>query len=346
MHQGIAYALLAAALFGANTPFAKRLVGDVSPLMLAGLLYLGSGFGLSVMLGLRKLVARGDLDIAWPARSDWGWLAGAIFFGGFLGPVLLMYGLAATSAGNASLLLNFESVFTALIAWFVFRENFDRRIAWGMLLIVAGAVVLAWAPDTADIARGSLLVVAACTCWAIDNNLTRRISASDAMVVAGLKGLIAGGVSLACALQLGQSMPPLATTLAAALLGLLSYGVSLTLFVLALRNLGAARTGAYFAVAPFFGAVLAIFVAHEPLTLQFAAAGALMAVGVYLHLTERHEHEHAHKAMSHEHPHRHDEHHRHRHDFPWGGAEPHVHAHQHDALVHGHPHFPDIHHRH
>jgi drug/metabolite transporter (DMT)-like permease len=346
MRQGIAYALLAAALFGASTPFAKRLVGDVPPLMLAGLLYLGSGVGLSAMLGLRALVARGNLDVAWPVKSDLGWLAGAIIFGGFLGPVLLMYGLASSSAGNASLLLNFESVFTALIAWFVFRENFDRRIASGMLLIVAGAVVLSWTPDAGDVARGSLLVIAACACWAIDNNLTRRVSACDAMVVAGLRGLIAGGVSLACALQLGQSLPPVATTLSAALLGLLSYGVSLTLFVLALRNLGAARTGAYFAVAPFFGAMLAIFVLHEPLTLQLAAAGALMALGVYLHLTERHEHVHAHEAIAHDHSHSHDEHHRHRHDFPWDGTEPHAHAHQHDALVHGHPHFPDIHHRH
>jgi drug/metabolite transporter (DMT)-like permease len=346
MHPGIAYALLAATLFGASTPFAKRLVGDVPPLMLAGLLYLGSGFGLSVMLGLRKLIARGALDIAWPGKSDWGWLAVAIIFGGFLGPVLLMYGLAATSAGNASLLLNFEGVFTALIAWFVFRENFDLRIAWGMLLIIAGAVVLSWAPDVVGIARGSLLVVAACACWAIDNNLTRRVSACDAMVVAGLKGLIAGGVSLACALQLGQSLPPYATALAAALLGLLSYGVSLTLFVLALRNLGAARTGAYFAVAPFFGAALAIVVVHEPLTPQLATAGALMALGVYLHLTERHEHVHEHEVIAHDHSHRHDAHHRHRHDFPWDGSEPHAHAHQHEALVHGHPHFPDIHHRH
>ena len=346
MKQGITYAIAAAALFGASTPFAKRLVGDVPPLMLAGLLYLGSGLGLSLMLGVRKFIARGDLDIAWPVRADWGWLAGAIFFGGFLGPVLLMYGLATSSAATASLLLNFESVLTALIAWFVFRENFDRRIALGMVLIVAGAVAVSWAPDAGELARGSLLVVAACACWAIDNNLTRKVSASDAMVVAGLKGIIAGGVSLACALQLGQALPPNITVLAAALLGLLSYGVSLMLFVLALRHLGAARAGAYFAVAPFFGAVLAIVIVHEAVTPQLAVAGVLMALGVYLHLTERHEHVHAHEAMAHEHPHRHDEHHRHRHDFPWDGAEPHTHIHQHDALVHGHAHFPDIHHRH
>jgi drug/metabolite transporter (DMT)-like permease len=346
MKQGITYAIAAAALFGASLPFAKRLVGDVPPLMLAGLLYLGSGLGLSLMVGLRKYIARGDLDIAWPVRADWAWLAGAIFFGGFLGPVLLMYGLATSSAATAALLLNFESVLTALIAWLIFRENFDRRIALGMLLIVAGAVALSWSPEAGEVARGSLLVVAASACWAIDNNLTRKVSASDAMVVAGLKGVIAGGVSLACALQLGQALPPNITALAAALLGLLSYGVSLMLYVLALRHLGAARAGAYFAVAPFFGAVLAIVVAHEAVTQQLAVAGALMALGVYLHLTERHEHVHAHEAMAHEHPHRHDEHHRHRHDFPWDGAEPHNHIHQHDALVHGHPHFPDIHHRH
>jgi drug/metabolite transporter (DMT)-like permease len=346
MKQGITYALLAAALFGASTPFAKRLLGDVPPLMLAGLLYLGSGLGLSMLLGVREIFSRGDLDIAWPRKTDWGWFLGAILFGGVLGPVLLMYGLTTSNAATASLLLNFESVLTALIAWFVFRENVDARIAFGMAVIVLGAIVLSWAPDTGEVARGSLLIVAACACWAIDNNLTRKVSANDAMIVAGLKGLIAGGVSLTCALRLGQVLPSFDTTLAAALLGFLSYGISLALFVLALRHLGAARTGAYFAVAPFFGAVLAIVVTHDAVTPQLVMAGTLMALGVYLHLTERHEHMHAHKAMAHEHPHRHDEHHQHRHDFQWDGTEPHTHRHQHDPIVHGHPHFPDIHHLH
>src|SRR5664279_4468353 len=243
MKQGIASALLAAVLFGASTPIAKRLVGEVPPLMLAGLLYLGSGLGLAALLGLRKLAARGELVIAWPARTEWGWLAGAIVFGGVLGPVLLLVGLTTSPASSASLLLNFESVLTALIAWFVFRENFDRRIALGMALIVAGAVVLSWTPEAAATARGSLLVVAACACWAIDNNLTRKVAASDAMVIAGLKGLIAGGVSLACALQSGQPLPPVGTAAVAALLGFASYGLSLVLFVRALRALGAAHPG-------------------------------------------------------------------------------------------------------
>ena len=314
--------------------------------MLAGLLYLGSGIGLSLMLGLRRLFTRGEFAIAWPVIADWGWLAGAIFFGGFLGPVLLMYGLAASSAATASLLLNFESVLTALVAWFVFRENFDRRIALGMLLIVAGAVVLSWAPDAVDIARGSLLVVAACAFWAIDNNLTRKVSASDAMVIAGVEGTGRRRRFAGVRAAAGAAVAASRDGCRRGLLGFLSYGVSLALFVVALRHLGAARTGAYFAVAPFFGAVLAICVQHETVTPQLLVAGSLMALGVYLHLTERHEHVHTHEALAHEHPHRHDEHHRHVHEFPWDGTEPHTHPHVHDAIVHRHPHFPDIHHRH
>ncbi len=345
MKRGIAYALAAAGLFGASTPLAKRLVGDMHPLVLAGLLYLGSGLGLCLVLGVRKLVAHGPLDVAWPGRPAWGWLAGAILFGGIVAPVLLMYGLTTSGAASASLLLNLEAVLTVLLAWFVFRENFDRRIAVGMACIVAGGGVLSWAPD-AGFATGSLLVAAACFFWAVDNNLTRKVAASDAVVVAGLKGLVAGSVALACASWSGHSLPPVAVVTAAATVGFLGYGVSLVLFVLALRHLGAARTGAYFSVAPFFGAALAILMQHDPVTPQLIAAGLLMALGAWLHVSERHEHEHVHEATSHEHPHRHDEHHRHTHPFAWDGSEPHTHPHVHDAIVHRHPHFPDIHHRH
>jgi len=343
--RGIAYALLAAALFGASTPLAKRLVGEMQPLLLAGLLYLGSGCGLCLVLGARKLVGREARRIAWPAGADWIWLAGAIVFGGILAPVLLMYGLTTSGAAAASLLLNLEAVLTALLAWFVFRENFDRRIAVGMAFIVTGGIVLSWAPG-AGFAPGSLLVAAACLLWAIDNNLTRKVAASDAVVIAGLKGLVAGTVSLVCALALGFPLPAFATVTAAALVGFVGYGVSLVLFVLALRHLGTARTGAYFSVAPFFGAAVAILIQHEAVTLQLGLSGALMALGVWLHLSERHEHEHVHEATTHEHPHRHDAHHRHVHAFVWDGTEPHTHPHVHDRIVHRHPHFPDIHHRH
>ncbi|NDP41825.1 MAG: DMT family transporter [Aromatoleum sp.] len=346
MRHGVIYALAAAALFGASTPLAKSLVGDMHPLVLAGLLYAGSGCGLVFVLGLRRLRAGAGFTVAWPTRRDLGWLGGAILTGGVAGPVLLMFGLTSTPAATASLLLNLEAVLTALIAWFVFRENFDRRIALGMALIVAGGVVLSWAPASAALVRGALFVAAACLCWALDNNLTRKVAANDAVVIAGLKGLVAGGVTLSLALGLGYSLPATGRIAAAAAVGFLGYGVSLVLFVLALRHLGTARTGAYFSVAPFFGAVLAVWIQHEAVTLELAAAGALMAIGVWLHLAERHEHEHAHERAAHAHMHRHDVHHRHDHDFTWDGSEPHAHPHVHASMRHRHAHFPDIDHRH
>jgi len=346
MNRGVTCALVAAALFGASTPLAKRLVGDMHPLMLAGLLYLGSGVGLCVVLAARKLLAREPLEISWPAGGDWLWLAGAIIAGGVLAPVLLMYGLTTTGAASASLLLNLEAVITALLAWLLFRENFDRRIALGLACIVAGGIFLSWSPGVHGVASGALLVAAACAFWAVDNNLTRKVAASDAVVIAGLKGLIAGCVSLTFALSLGISLPPLAAIRNAALVGFFGYGVSLVLFVLALRHLGTARTAAYFSVAPFFGGALAIVMQQDAVSMQLVAAGALMGLGVWLHVSEYHEHEHVHEATAHEHPHTHDEHHRHVHGTAQDSTEPHTHAHVHKPIVHRHVHFPDIHHRH
>jgi drug/metabolite transporter (DMT)-like permease len=255
-------------------------------------------------------------------------------------------------AARASLLLNGEAVFTALLAWIVFRENVDRRIAAGMLAIVAGGVVLAWpqagAADTVS-ARAVLLVLAACLAWAIDNNLTRKVSLADASWIAMVKGLAAGATNLVLALALGAEWPAWPAVAAAALLGFLSYGLSLALFVRGLRLLGTARTGAYFSVAPFFGALLAVLLLDEPFTWPLAAAALLMAAGVWLHLSERHEHLHAHEAMEHSHEHVHgvgDEHHDHAHEPPVPAGTRHSHAHAHEPLVHAHPHYPDAHHRH
>jgi drug/metabolite transporter (DMT)-like permease len=345
--RGIVYALVAAVLFGVSTPLAKRLVGEVPPLVLAGLLYASSGVGLLVVLAGRAIGASGSRAIAFPARGDWRWLAGAIALGRFAGPVALMFGLARSAASTASLLLNLEAVFTALIAWFMFRENLDRRIALGLAAIVAGGLVLAWAPiESGGTTLGLLLIVAACLCWGIDNNLTRRISAADAVVIAALKGLIAGAINLALAFALGYRLPALVPWASAAAVGFFGYGVSLVLYVLALRHLGAARAGAYFSVAPFFGALLAIALQHEPVTWQLAIAEMLMAAGVWLHINERHSHEHVHASMQHAHSHVHDEHHRHAHAFDWDGREPHTHSHEHAPIVHTHPHYPDVHHRH
>ncbi|HSQ82443.1 MAG TPA: EamA family transporter [Casimicrobiaceae bacterium] len=347
IRRGVVHALLSAALFGVSTPLAKALLGEVPPLELAGLLYLASGAGLLLLMLGRAIADPSAIATMLPQREDWGWLGAAILLGGVLGPVALLAGLAAIPASTASLLLNLESVFTALLAWFLFRENFDRRIALGMVAIVIGGLLLVWSPgQAAGPPAGAILVAAACLCWALDNNLTRRVSGSDAVAIAALKGLVAGAVNLGLALSLGLSLPPVTMLAATAAVGLLGYGLSLVLFVLALRDLGAARTGAYFSVAPFFGAVLALALAGEPPTLALMLAGALMAAGVWLHVSERHLHEHVHELQEHAHAHRHDEHHRHAHDFAWDGREPHTHPHVHAPLVHAHPHYPDLHHRH
>jgi drug/metabolite transporter (DMT)-like permease len=335
--------MLAAGLFGASTPLAKLLLGEIPPLLLAGLLYLGSGLG----LGLFVLVRRPGSHEASLSRPDLPWLSGAVLFGGVLGPVLLLLGLSTTPAAAASLLLNLEGVFTALLAWFIFRENFDRRIALGMALIVGGGVLLSWQGTTGlALPLGSVSVAAACLCWGIDNNLTQKVSASDPFQVAAIKGGVAGLVNLGIALSLGAVLPPWKILAAALVVGFLGYGVSLALYVLALRHIGTARTGAYFSTAPFVGAALSLLVLREPAGLSFFAAAALMGAGVWLHISERHEHEHAHEYLYHCHRHVHDEHHQHEHPEGVDPTEPHTHWHEHPPLVHSHPHYPDIHHRH
>jgi len=339
-------ALASAALFGMSTPLAKLLTGAIPPLMLAGLLYAGSGAGLSVVLIGRRLV-NPVAQISLPQRGEWRWLAVAVFFGGVLGPVSLMFGLTTSAASTASLLLNLEAVFTALLAWFLFKENFDRRIALGMFAIVAGGVILVWSPGHRD--RGSLglaFVALACLCWAIDNNLTRKVAAADAVVIAGIKGVVAGAVNLMLALLLGETVSVPRDVYLALAVGFLGYGVSLVLFVVGLRNLGTARASAYFAVAPFFGAALALVLQDDSVSPRLIASASLMAAGVCLHLTENHRHRHSHQEQNHAHMHVHDVHHQHSHDFAWDGKEPHSHPHVHAPLTHSHAHFPDIHHRH
>jgi drug/metabolite transporter (DMT)-like permease len=345
-NSGATMALLSAALFGASTPLAKALLGQIDPWMLAALLYLGSGIGLAAIRTLQRW--RSPTAAEAPiSGSGWLWFGGAILFGGVIGPVLLMVGLTRTPAASASLLLNLEGVLTALVAWFVFRENFDRRIATGMLAIAAGAVVLSWEGDLSfGTLVGPLAIIGACMAWAIDNNLTRKVSLSDPVQVAMLKGLIAGTVNLLLALSLGAAVPAMAAILTAGAVGLLGYGMSLVLFVVALRHLGTARTGAYYSTAPFVGAVIAVVWLGEPVTMQLIVAGVLMGVGVWFHLTERHEHEHEHAAIGHEHRHVHDDHHGHDHGSEDPAGEPHTHWHSHVTLRHRHAHYPDAHHRH
>ncbi len=339
MRRGPILALTAAVLFGASTPLAKLLLGAIDPLLLAALLYLGSGMGLFVW---RRVAPPNEAGLT---RTDAPWLAAAILAGGVVAPAMLMFGLARTPATTASLLLNLEGVFTALIAWLAFHENIGRRIAAGMSLITIGAVALSWTGG-ARFTTGAMLIVLACLGWAIDNNLTRRVSAADATQIAMVKGFAAAFVNGSVALVHGTAIPHTAAIAGATLLGFASYGISLTLFVQALRLLGTARTSAYFSTAPFAGALLSLLLLREGPASQLALAGVMMVAGVWLHLAERHKHSHPHQAMRHIHSHVHDEHHQHAHASDDPRVEPHTHEHIHEPLTHSHPHYPDIHHRH
>jgi|SRR6185437_650786 len=343
---GAAFALTSAVLFGASTPFAKLLLGNgITPWLLAGLLYLGSGAGLSITLIARRALGLGSSEASLKA-TDLPWLVLVVISGGVIGPLLLMVGLASTPASSASLLLNLEGLATMVIAWIVFRENVDRRLMFGAAAILSGALLLSWQSGPSGFGVGLFAIAGACLAWGIDNNLTRKLSAADPLQIALIKGLAAGTANLALALIAGAYLPPAREIAGAALIGFLGYGVSLVLFVLGLRHLGAARTGAYFSSAPFVGALLSIAIFNEPLTPRFISAGVLMAIGLYLHLAEVHQHEHTHEAMEHKHRHVHDAHHQHVHSPDDPPGEPHGHWHRHEPLTHRHAHYPDLHHRH
>jgi drug/metabolite transporter (DMT)-like permease len=323
-----------------SAPLAKLLLGDVSPWLLAGLLYCGSGLGLWTY----RLLSRKERVRL--RRKDLAPLIGAVLAGGVVAPVLLMLGLSEMPASGASLLLNAEAVFTAGLAWVVFREHLDRRILLGMLAIVAGAAVLS-VPYGIELGTPlpALAILGACLCWGLDNNLTRKVSLNDPTWLAAVKGAVAGPVNLVLAMLLGARLPGALTLAGSLALGFVAYGVSLVLFIGALRGVGTARAGAYFAVAPFVGAVVAVAMG-ERVTWSLVLAGGLMGVGLWLHLTERHEHEHTHLAVEHSHRHTHDAHHQHEHAEPVPAGTWHTHRHTHELVTHSHEHYPDAHHRH
>ena len=343
---GAPMAVASAALFGASTPLAKLFLGHgVDAWLLAGLLYLGSGLGLGTIHLVRGALGLSSSE-APLRRGDLPWLALVILAGGLIGPVLLMIGLTRTPASSAALLLNLEGVATMTMAWVVFKENVDRRLLIGAAAILAGALLLSWRGGPSGAGLGALAIAGACVAWGVDNNLTRKLSSADPVQLAAIKGLVAGAVNLAIAFARGAHAPSPGLIASGMVTGVFGYGISLVMFVLALRHLGAARTGAYFSTAPFLAAALGLMLFREPITVQLVGAGLLMAVGVYLHLSERHDHAHDHPSIEHEHRHVHDEHHQHAHASEDPPDEPHTHWHHHTAMRHRHPHYPDLHHKH
>jgi len=338
--RGAALGLASAALFGASTPVAKLLVPGTGPLLLAGLLYAGAGLALVAAGALRRAGAEAPLR-----REDLPVLAAAVLSGGVVGPLLLVLGLARLSGLTASLLLNLEAPCTIALAVAFLGERLSRREALGAGAVVAGAALLSWGPGRLEVdPLGAACVAGACVSWAIDSNLNQRLAIRDPVAVARAKALVAGALDLGLALALGEKLPPAAATGAALVTGALGYGASVVLYLLAVRALGAARQAAYFATAPFVGAVVAVpLLGDRPLPAHLAAA-ALMALGALLVTRARHAHPHVHEPLEHEHAHVHDAHHAHEHDGP--AAEPHSHVHRHGRLAHDHPHLPDLHHRH
>lgn len=340
--KGAIFGLLSAALFGLSAPIAKRLLADTSPQMLAGLLYLGAGSCISLYRRLAPRRAEAPLT-----KSDGPRLLALAACGGVVGPLCMLFGLDRVSAVTGSLLLNLEAPCTMVIAVLFFREHLGRYAAGAILLILAGAasLKLETGAQGADL-LGVLLLTAACAAWALDNNLTQALSLRDPFAIVQFKTLAAGCFNLVvgCALT-GQI--PAATTIALALtLGAVSYGASVVLDAYALRLVGAAREAAYFATAPFIGALAAPLITEESLGWRDGLAMLLMGLGVGLLLRERHSHFHRHEALRHSHRHVHDEHHQHRHGPQDPVGEPHAHEHEHAPLAHDHPHVPDLHHRH
>ncbi|MEN6472056.1 MAG: DMT family transporter [Clostridiaceae bacterium] len=340
----VLFALLAALLYGVSVPLSKLLLERLSPFLLAALLYFGAGIG---MLGMRLFSnARGNRSAEAHIGKKELPFAGLMVALDIAAPVLLLFGLRQATAASVSLAGNFETAATAVFALLLFREPIGKRLWLAIALITAASVLLSLG-DAKNLALspGMVFALLACACWGLENNCTRALSQKDPQQIVAIKGIGAGAGALLLAACTGELTWEPVSVLFALLLGFASYGISIRLYILAQRNLGAARTGAYYAAAPFLGAALSAALFGQSLTLFFLAALILMAAGGILAVTERHAHVHAHMALTHEHRHSHDDgHHAHAHDVPFSGEHSHVHAHA--ALTHMHPHTPDIHHAH
>ncbi len=340
-------ALIAASLFGASAPFAKLLLGEIEPVLLASFLYLGSGIGLTIYKFIQRTGFKISYREAEIGKRDWPWLFGATLSGGIAAPIVLLVSLKQTPAATASLLLNFESVATGLIAVLAFKEPMGKRI-WSAVFLITLASVLLSMELTAKwgFSLGAVGVLCACVFWGIDNNLTRSISARDPVMIVAIKGTVAGCFSLFIAFLLGNSLPSAFKILLSLALGLFCYGLSIVFFILSMRELGCARTSAYFASAPFIGAGLSFLIFAEPPNTLFVVSLPIMILGAFLLLSEDHFHLHTHFEIEHEHSHHHEDgHHLHEH-LGIAKSQTHSHPHKHKDLTHTHPHTPDIHHRH
>lgn len=341
-------ALIASLLFGASAPIAKLLLGDIKPVLLAALLYLGSGIGLLIFRFLQRFKKNYIKVEASIKKEDIKWLFGAVLAGGVIAPIVLMFSLKNTTASTASLLLNFEGVSTTLIAVLAFKEAIGKRVWLAIASITTASILLSWNFNGEwGFSIGALGVLMACVMWGLDNNFTRNISAKDPLVTVIIKGVGAGSFSLVIAMLLHNTLPSFKIIMGAMLLGFICYGLSIVLFILAMRNLGASRTSAFFGTAPFVGALLSFMLFSELPNTLFYISLPIMIIGAVLLLSEEHGHVHVHSQIEHEHRHSHDDgHHKHKHEHEEEANSEHSHLHVHEEIEHSHSHTPDTHHRH
>ncbi|MEN9225408.1 MAG: DMT family transporter [Thermostichus sp. HHBFW_bins_43] len=339
--HAVLLALVAAACFGAATPVSKLLLEDLSPFQLAGILYLGAAMG--VLPSLWRDPSHRSLSQV-DRRNGWR-LAGAILCGGILGPVFLLLGLQLASAASVALWLTLEMMATAILGYFLFRDHLGRLgwLAAGILFLAS--LLLSWGEGAAGL-RAGLWVALACLCWGMDNNLTALIDGIRPTQITFWKGSIAGVVNLSIGLVLQPWQASSVTAIAALGIGILSYGVSLVLYIIAAQSLGATRSQLLFSTAPYFGIGLATLLLKEGISFQQLISMGLVTISLGLLFQDCHHHEHDHSAIEHDHWHHHDDgHHEHDHiDLP--ASKYHRHRHQHRALTHSHLHIPDLHHRH
>jgi len=337
------YALLAAFLFGLSTPLSKILLNDFSPVMLASLYYLGSGFILYVLSFFKITSQETSFE-----KNDIPYIIGFVVCGGIIAPVMFFTGLKLINALNVSILLNFELILTALIAWLFFKEHISLNLVVSMILITLSAIMLGFDIKSFKFSSsyGVILVMFACFMWAIDNNLTSKISLKNPLNIAIIKGLAGGSINFILAFLTNQLIINITSLLYGTIVGFICYGISLYLLILAMRYIGASRAIAIFSTNPFIGIFFSFLLLNEPISFQIIVAFFLASLAVFLVLTEKHSHLHKHEFLEHEHLHIHDEHHKHKHDHEIPKDFQHTHRHIHEEIEHSHPHTPDIHHKH
>jgi drug/metabolite transporter (DMT)-like permease len=343
-YKSIFFAILAAALYGISSPVSKLLLKEIPPTFMAAFLYLGAGLGMSIVGFIKHKKYKGKTEERL-TKQELPFTVGMVVLD-IAAPIFLMVGLSMTTPANASLLNNFEIVATSVIALLIFKESISKRL-WGAIFLITLSSIILSVEDISSFSFsfGSIFVLLACICWGLENNCTRKLSVKDPLQIVVIKGFGSGIGSLIIALTLGEQIINIPYILAALLLGFFAYGLSIFFYIYAQRDLGAARTSAYYAIAPFIGVGLSLIIFREIPTFSFVIALVIMIIGAFFASTEVHNHKHSHNVITHEHSHSHDDsHHSHSHAKTFLGKHNHIHTHEENN--HSHKHTQDIHHSH